>query len=456
MSTTLPRDEVRKNLLLALERETARTVYSCYQCGKCSAMCPFEFQPQRVMRYLQLGQVDLALSTNTTWICASCQACSRTCPKDADPAGVMKALRNVRSGLLDAETLEAGDVDERDGLTELAAANYRRHSHALRAHFFANIHHISRRGSAFAPVSNWLSKLPGSKLVAHHVVGVHKERSLPEFVRPSFPDWFHARTPLTTGRHGEVVLFHDTFMDYDAPQIGVSVTELLELAGYRVSLSDTVCSGRPMISKGFMDQAREQARLNVERLHSQLGENVSVVGCEPSCLLTVREEYPKLLAGTELEEKARQVAQRCLLVDEFLTYARREERSDLGWDAGERPEVLFHGHCQQKAEADPSQSLALLHEAGFEAEMVIAPCCGMAGAFGFEREHYEASKKAFERALGPAIEAHPNAQIAVMGISCRKQIEHFTGRTVCHLAEVLYEATDTRAVSACAANPPSR
>ena len=442
MSTTLPRDPVQRALLLALEKESNQNVFACYQCGKCTAACPFSFSPQRVMRYLQLGQLDLALAMDTTWVCASCLTCSRVCPKDADPAGVMKALRSVRAGLLRAESVEESDRQDRQHLTELAARQYRQHSHSLRSFFFANIHDISRRGSRLAPVSNWMTKVPGSKLVAHHLLGIHKERSLPEFVRPSFPEWFQRREPLGDGHRGQVLLFHDTFMDYDAPQIGVAATELLELAGYSVALSDTVCCGRPAISKGFMDKAKEYARINVERLHRQVGDGAYVVGCEPSCLLTVREEYPRMLAGTDLEEKARAVAERCLLVDEFLTPARQGGELELQLQAANGREVLFHGHCQQKAEADATLSLELLRLAGYKAEMVAAPCCGMAGAFGFEKEHYEASRAAFERALGPALEARPEAELVVMGISCRKQIEHFAGRRARHLVEALRAAVE--------------
>jgi len=440
MGITLQRDDVRQKLLLALEQKGGRNVYSCYQCGKCTAACPFDFSPHRVMRHLQLGQIDQALTMETTWVCASCLTCSRVCPKDVDPAGMMKALRGVRDGWLVPE--RGGEIDngtERRRLTDLAAEQYRRHNHAFRSYFFANIHDISRRGSRVAPLANWASRLPGSRLLAHHLLGVHKERSLPEFVRPSFPEWFGDREPRGDGHRGEVFLFHDTFMDYDAPQIGVAVTELLELAGYRVALADNVCCGRPMISKGYTEKATRQARINVERLHRQVRDGGSIVGCEPSCLLTVREEYPRMLAGSDLEEQAREVADRCLLVDEFLADEQTGGELKLGLNGGDRREVLFHGHCQQKAEADPERSLELLRRAGFHAEMVRAPCCGMAGAFGFEREHYEASRTAFHRALGPALEARPEARLAVLGISCRKQIEHFAGRPAQHLVELLRE-----------------
>jgi Fe-S oxidoreductase len=441
--TSLPRNEVEQELLRALEEESGSSVYACYQCGKCTAACPFDFTPQRVMRYLQLGQLDRALAADTTWICASCLTCSRVCPKDADPAGAMKALRSVRSGLLESETEEDLKRDGRRELTDLALEQHRRRAHPLRAYFLANIDRMARRGSRLAPVSNWASKVPGSHLVAHHLLGIHKERELPEWVRHSFPEWFAAHEPLGDGHRGEVLLFHDTFMDYDAPNIGISAVELLELAGYGVRLTDTVCCGRPMISKGFTNKAREHARINVERLREQIADGVFVVGCEPSCLLTVREEYPRLLAGTELEQQAREVAARCLLVDEFLDDPEHGEELHPRLGSGDDAEVLFHGHCQQKAEADPERSLGLLRRAGFRAEMVVAPCCGMAGAFGMEREHYEASRAAFERALGPALEAHPDARLAVMGISCRKQIEHFAGRPAEHLVEVLRSTVES-------------
>ena len=436
----VPHADVQRELLHALEQESRQNVYACYQCGKCSAACPFSFAPQRVMRHLQLGQVDRALAMETTWVCASCLTCSRICPKDADPAGVMKALRKVRTGLLASETAEQGDSADRRQLTDLASESYGRHSHAMRSYFFANIHDISRRGSSLAPLSNWATQVPGSKLVAHHLLGIHKERSFPEFVRPSFPEWFRRHEPLGDGHRGEVVLFHDTFMDYDAPKIGVSVTEILELAGYRVALSDTVCCGRPMISKGYTEQAAERARVNVERLHEQVARGAWVVGCEPSCLLTVREEYPQMLAASGLAGQARDVAERCLLIDEFLSRDDNASELELRLEGDGPREILFHGHCQQKAEADAGLSLSLLRQAGYQAEMVRAPCCGMAGAFGFEREHYEASRTAFERALGPALEARPEAQLVVMGISCRKQIEHFAGRPARHLVEALRDA----------------
>ena len=152
MSQGLPRGRAQEELLHALEQASDQNVYACYQCGKCTAACPFSFSPQRVMRFLQLGQVDEALEVDTTWVCASCLTCSRVCPKGVNPAGVMRALRSVRSGPLATERPEALQVEERRRLAALANSRYDSYKHPLRSMFFANIHGVSRWGSQLAPV----------------------------------------------------------------------------------------------------------------------------------------------------------------------------------------------------------------------------------------------------------------------------------------------------------------
>jgi Fe-S oxidoreductase len=420
-------------LVRAVEKRSGQNVYACYQCGKCTAGCPFSLAPQQVMRFLQLGQPEAALTHATTWDCASCMTCQTACPKGVSPARVQRALRTL---------------DWTNGAGSHATPTFvqqkHAHAHPLRTALFANIHTLSKLGSAMAPMSNWAFNVPGAKLVADCVLGIHKDRSLPAFARETFPAWFRRHTPIGNGQRGTVLLFHDTFMDYNYPRTGIAVTELLETAGFRVELADMVCCGRPMISKGLLAKAAGNARINVTRLYEHARQGIYVVGCEPSCLLTLREEYLDLVPK-EMKEKARVVAEHAVLVDEFLDILDDRKELDLAFRApeGERREVLFHGHCHQKAAADPAKSLALLRMAGYEAEMADAPCCGMAGAYGFEKEHYEASRAAGERALFPIIRQHPGAEIAVMGTSCRQQVEHFTGRRARHVVEFLREALTT-------------
>lgn len=441
MSLLLSQRRWERDLLRTIEERSGQNVYACYQCGKCTAACPFSLAPQQVMRLLQLEQVEGALAHSTTWDCASCMACASACPKTVSPTRIYRTLRTLHGLPLPTATHDGnghGDADEHQPLDRY----YRAHRRPLRTYVFANIHQLSRLGSALAPLSNWALNLPGAKLVADYVLGIHKARSLPAFVRPTFPDWFRRHAPLGDGRRGTVLLFHDTFMDFNYPRTGIAVTELLEKAGFRVELADMVCCGRPMISKGLLSQAAEHARINVTRLYEHARKSTYIVGCEPSCLLTLRDEYPELVQERELREKARVVAQHALLIDEFLGMLNAKGELGLTFREAESNgrEVLFHGHCHQKAAADPARSVELLRLAGYQAEMADAPCCGMAGAYGYEKEHYEASRAAGERNLFPLIRANAGAQVAVMGTSCRQQVEHFTGRRARHVVELLREA----------------
>lgn len=422
----LSREAGRRSAVLAPQDDlvariaalSGHDVYACYQCGRCTAACPFAYSPQQVIRHLQLGQVDEALAMESTWSCAGCFTCTQACPKGVDPARIMRALRELFP----------------DG-----------HGPRQRAWLFANNHRLARAGSRLAPVSNWFLSVPGAHLVAHYGLGIHRARSLPPFARRSFTEWFRTRTPLSDGHRGTVFLFHDTFMDYNHPETGIAATELLELAGFEVRLTDTVCCGRPMISKGFSAQARAHARINVERLSPLAAEGFFIVGCEPSCLLTLRGEYPELLRGTEFEQQAQAVARQSVLLDEFLAELADHGELELSFAGSGR--ILFHAHCHQKAYGTPGTSLALLRLAGYDAQLVNTTCCGMAGAFGYEKEHYQASRAAGEQELFPAVRAHPEAQVVVTGVSCRHQIEHFTGRGARHIAQVLRDAVTSEPAS---------
>jgi Fe-S oxidoreductase len=422
------------SLLELVEQASGQNVFACNQCGKCMATCPFTLQPQRVMRLLQLGLVDDALAHSTTWDCASCMTCATDCPREVSPALVQRSLRNLHSHVHDRP-----DFGKVDGHLPIDAS-YQEHAHPLRSWVFGNIARVSRLGSAFAPLSNWALAVPGSGIVKEMVLGVHRERPMPPFVRHTFPSWFRRHAPAGDGHRGTVLLFHDTFMDFNYPDTGVAVTGLLEKAGFRVELADKVCCGRPMISKGLMDDAAANARTNVARLAEQSHDGARIVGCEPSCLLTLREEYLDLVPA-EQRAQARSVADRAVLIDEFLADLHADGALELEFrDPPEHSQVLFHGHCHQKHSADARLSVMLLQLAGYRAELAEAACCGMAGAYGFEKEHYAASREAGERALFPAVRARPDAELAVMGVSCRQQLAHFTGRPARHMVEFLYDA----------------
>ncbi len=211
--------------------------------------------------------------------------------------------------------------------------------------------------------------------------------------------------------------------------------DLLEAAGYEVVLADKVCCGRPMISKGMLERARENARINVERLYSYAREGVPIVGTEPSCLLTLRDEYPDLLRN----EESRTVAQNSYLLEELLVKLQREGELDLEFNSTPQ-KVLFHGHCHQKAAVGTAASVAALKLVpGLEVEVIDSGCCGMAGSFGYEKEqHYEMAIG--ERRLFRRCAPQSGSAIAITGFSCRHQVMDGTGREPEHVAEILRSA----------------
>ena len=353
-------------------------------------------------------------------LCLECKGCKAECDSGVDMA-------KLKSEFL-------AQYHQANGLT-------------FRDRAFAHINRINRLGSAFAPISNWAARSPVGKLFSRVFLGVDQRRSLPPFARKTFAKWFEERqgqippsSPFTNGglQGGKsVVLFNDTFMDYNYPQVGEAAVELLEAAGFRVTLANARCCGRPMISKGLLDEAADHAHYNVDLLHAYASQGIPIVGCEPSCLLTFRDEYPELLK----DEKSRTVAAHTYMIDEFLVMLQDSGGLDLEFSEVAR-KVLFHGHCHQKSLVGTASSLrALRLPPGYQVELVNSGCCGMAGSFGFERKHYDISMSIGEQALFPAVRAkEPDWEIAVMGVSCRQQIEHGTGRRARHLVGVLRDA----------------
>jgi Fe-S oxidoreductase len=320
---------------------------------------------------------------------------------------------------------------------------------------FGAIATLNRLGSRLAPVSNRVAGWTLNRWLLERVAGIDRRRPLPRFAAETFEAWYRrhvrnrhgdteTRTPgdgekgregeLGSGVRGSVVLFHDTFNNYNTPAVAVAATRLLEASGYRVLLADKRCCGRPMISKGMLAQAKENAAWNVETLAPYVRQGVPIVGLEPSCLLTLRDEYPDFLRS----EAAREVADHAFLLEEFL--AREASAGKFSFDlGGAKGRALLHGHCHQKALIGTGPTLSVLRAAGFEVSEIDSGCCGMAGSFGFEKEHYEISVAIGNRRLAPAVrEAAPDVEIVAPGISCRQQIEHLTGRHARHPAEVLW------------------
>jgi Fe-S oxidoreductase len=274
--------------------------------------------------------------------------------------------------------------------------------------------------------------------MAERWLGISAARPLPRFQRQDLRSWFWRRPARTTpASQGELIFLADSFTTFTEPSVGSAAIELLELAGWQVRFEGTGCCGRASLSKGLVDQARRMAAGMADRLGEAAARGVPIVGVEPSCLLTLRDEYSALLPG---DPRAQAVAAATRLPEELLLEAIAENRLVLPKENGvSSRRILFHGHCHQKALAGTSATTALLRSIpGAEVIEVDAGCCGMAGSFGFEAEHYELSMSIGELRLFPAIRAEAlETIIAATGVSCRQQIEHGTGRPARHPLEVI-------------------
>lgn len=340
-------------------------------------------------------------------LCLECKACAAECPSQVDMAKIKY---------------------------EYLYHYYEKHGLPLRNLLFGHIRLLNRLGSASAPVSNALARSPLARAVQARL-GIAPQRPLPPFAEESFLAWFKHHTPHPhAGQAGHVVLFPDSFTLYNYPTIGIAATRLIEAAGYTVLLPAKLhCCGRPMISKGMLPAARETLAANMAQLLPYAAMGLPIIGMEPSCLLTFRDEGPDLLQS----EEAQRVAAQCYLLDEWLMQRHAAgELARLRWRGTERT-LLFHGHCHHKASGIQSAVAALNLPPKYQATLINAGCCGMAGSFGFESEHYGLSEAIGNDRLFPTLRAHPDADVAVTGISCRQQIEQFTGHAPRHLAEWL-------------------
>ena len=339
-------------------------------------------------------------------LCLECKACKAECPSNVDMA-------KLKYEFLDHY--------------------HRANGMPIRNRIFGAVETVNRIGSSLAPLSNWVASSAVNRWLMDFFAGIDRRRPLPKFAGETFETWFRKHTPEGKGSNGEVVLFHDTFNNYNTPHVAIAATRFLERAGYRVLLSQKKCCGRPMISKGMLAEAKENAAWNVEKLAPLAERQIPVVGLEPSCLLTLRDEYPEFIRTSA----AKSVANNSFLFDEFVIREIQAQRITLPTN-GSATKALLHGHCHQKALVGTAPTLAMLKAAGYEVSEVDSGCCGMAGSFGFEKEHYDLSTKIGSRRLAPAIKGHEDdVQIVAAGISCRQQIEHLTGKTAKHPAELL-------------------
>ncbi len=349
-------------------------------------------------------------------LCLECKACKSECPLGVDMASMKSEFLFQYQGI---------------------------HGVPRRARFFAASRRLNRLGSRLAPFSNAVTALPGSRALMERVLGLTRRRPLPRFHRRTLLRWDARRMHRRSGSLGRVAMLADSFTTFTEPGVGIAAVELLEMAGWDVELIGDRCCGRAAISKGRLDDAGRLAQSMTARLSGLARQGVTIVGVEPSCILTLTEEH---LALQPDNEDAKVVAGQVRLVDELILDAldaghlRMDPTSPL---TGRR--FLFHGHCHQKALAGTATTVRLLSLIpGAAVVEVDAGCCGMAGSFGFETEHYDLSMQIGGMRLFPAVNAEDaDTLIAATGVSCRQQIEHGTGRSARHPVELIREAVLT-------------
>jgi FAD/FMN-containing dehydrogenase/Fe-S oxidoreductase len=345
-------------------------------------------------------------------LCVGCKGCKSDCPTGVDFAKLKAELKH--------------EYHDEEGTS-------------LRTRLFGNVDRVSAVGSALAPVSNWAQKLPGSDLLAEKVLGIAPERDLPTFAPETLGEWFDARGSRVTEADAEdrVLLFPDTYTNFNYPEPGKAAVEVLEAANVHVRVADRseiAPSGRAAFSMGLLDTAEERARTNLEALSPYVEDGWSVLFVEPSDAAMFQDEYVDLLSDDRIGDLAVSAYGVC----EYLnTYARLD---GVAFDAPEE-ELAYHGHCNQKALNRDHHAAAALASAGYAVDALDSSCCGMAGSFGYEAEHYDLSK-AIGRLLHTKVRDSPGETVVAPGASCRSQLsdDEFEGERPAHPVEKLREA----------------
>ena len=361
-------------------------------------------------------------------LCLECRACKAECPVGVDVARFK---------------------------SEFLAEHWRKHGMLLGKRVLGNVRALSQVGSQFAPLSNRLAASGIGRWMNEKMFGIDRRRTPPAWARETFAERFSkvrlkadptaagkaAPTPQAVGAafsRPTAILFNDTFTNFNEPEIGVAALGVLEAAGVGVELLPHDCCGRPLISTGQLDAARALAQKNADALFDAASRGEKILFLEPSCLSAVREDAPALLRG-DAQRRAQVVGDACILFEDYLERELAAGRLSLNLKAGPSS-VVLHGHCHQKAMGLVVPAKALLSRIpSCKVVDLDSGCCGMAGSFGYSKDHYEVSRQIGERRLLPAARALKAGELlAAAGTSCRHQVAHFVGAEAQHPAVILH------------------
>lgn len=344
-------------------------------------------------------------------LCISCKACKSECPSNVDMAK------------LKAEFLQ--NYYDINGIP-------------LRSKLVAYLPRLNRLAMIFRPFSNFIMNTSLLK----KMIGFSTKRDVPKLSKITLNRWVENGIPLPeTKPKGKVFLFNDEFTNYNESDIGIKAILLLTKLGYEVKIPVHKESGRTFLSKGLVRTSKKIAAENVNRLKDIISEKTPLVGIEPSAILAFRDEYPELV-DKELQAAAEKLSKNTLLFEEFISAEIEKGNVKESDFTSEEKTILLHGHCQQKAIASTESSKKMLSlPKNYSVKEIPSGCCGMAGSFGYEKEHYDLSMKIGEMVLFPAVrEADEKTIISAPGTSCRHHIKDGTGKVTKHPIEVLYDA----------------
>ncbi|MEL7122446.1 MAG: FAD-linked oxidase C-terminal domain-containing protein [Bacteroidota bacterium] len=353
-------------------------------------------------------------------LCLSCKGCTSECPSNVDMASI-KSEYNY----------------------QYQKAN----GYAFNSKMFANNAKYNQLGMYFRPFTNTVFKNKFTSGILKNMLGVHPKREIPQLAKTSLRRWYKKKYAQFAPEKpiSSLYFFADEFTNLLDAEIGIKAIKLLAHLNYDVKLIKHEESGRAHISKGFLEEAKVLAEKNINIFSNLIDENTPLIGLEPSAILSFRDEYPRLV-DPSLNEAAQKLKKHSLLIDEFI----RKEIDNGAITADqfhkEEKQILLHGHCHQKALSQVDHSAFLLNlPRNYSVEVIPSGCCGMAGSFGYEKDHYEVSMKIGSLVLFPRVkEAQQDTIIAAPGTSCRHQIWDGTQRKALHPVEVLWEALNHR------------
>lgn len=348
-------------------------------------------------------------------LCLSCKGCKSECPS------------NVDVGKMKAEYLQAWQD---------------KHGVSRRTKLIANIDKLNRMGSKFRLLSNFIATNSVTSWLLKKSAGFATARSLPTFSRQSLRKWFASHQPhRNAGTQGSVLFFCDEFTNFNESAVGIAAIEVLERLGWSVSLPNHMESGRAALSKGLLRHAKTIASANVKALAPLVSDECPIVSVEPSAILSFRDEYIDLLRGEE-KEMAIRLAENCLTFEEFISGQFESGNVDSSLFVDQVKTIRLHGHCHEKSLIGLIPAIRTLQiPSNFAVRLIPSGCCGMAGSFGYEAEHFDVSMQIGELILFPTVRNEPDENlIAATGTSCRHQIKDGTGRLALHPAQILRNA----------------